>query len=416
MKPQRLREAHAHIAQLGRSMAMVDLSESRSKADMLERLRTGARSLDHGQWLLARSLRVESFDEPEWPTARDLDQVVGRRPALAMSFDYHSLVASTEALRLARIEELDDPHLVERDRDGRPTGVLFEDGARQVWRAVPEPTPQQLRTHVRDALTQLKAMGFVEIHELLAHPPIVRALLALDHDATLDDLDVDVHCYVPLEQIHDALDARESAGRVRIAGTKIFVDGTLNSRTAWMLEPFADPHPAHPTGLSLIDPARLRDVVRRSDDLGLPVAAHAIGDGAVRAVLDAIESVNPRTRGFRIEHAEVIDVADVPRFARLGVTCSPQPCHLLADIEALRRYLPHRLDHVLPLRDLIDAGCTPGELLVFGSDVPIVRADPEDSILAATARRRPDMQASQAIAPAQAITEEEAWACFAPAR
>jgi predicted amidohydrolase YtcJ len=151
------------------------------------------------------------------------------------------------------------------------------------------------------------------------------------------------------------------------------------------------------------------------DRLGLPVAAHAIGDGAVRAVLDAIEAVRPRTPGFRIEHAEIIDEADIPRFARLGVLCSPQPCHLLADVEALRRYLPHRLDRVLPLRELIDAGCTPGRRLLFGSDVPIVRADPEDGILAATKRRRADMHPSQAIAPAQAITEPEAWACFAPA-
>ena len=180
-----------------------------------------------------------------------------------------------------------------------------------------------------------------------------------------------------------------------------------------MLEPYERAHPEHPYGMSIMDVAALIETIGQCDELGLPVAAHAIGDGAVRAVLDAIEAVSPVARGARIEHAEIVDEADVPRFAALGVTCSPQPCHLLVDVEALTRYLPHRLNRVLPLRELIDAGCVPGQDLIFGSDVPIVRANPEDSVLAATKRARDGMRASEAIAPGQSITEAEARACFA---
>ena len=181
-----------------------------------------------------------------------------------------------------------------------------------------------------------------------------------------------------------------------------------------MLEPFRDGLPEHPNGTPMHTPDQLIDAVRRADAMELPLAVHAIGDAAVRATLDAFEQAEPSTPGARIEHCELIDPEDVGRFAELEVVASVQPCHLLADVDALRRYLPHRLDRVLPLRELIDGGCAPGELLRFGSDAPIVRADPHDSILAATERRREGMSVADAIAIDQAITEHEAWACFGP--
>lgn len=157
----------------------------------------------------------------------------------------------------------------------------------------------------------------------------------------------------------------------------------------------------------------IAEAIRAADRLGVPIAAHAIGDAAVRAVLDALEQVRPAARGHRIEHAELIDHADIPRIVRLrdelGLTISVQPCHLLTDIEALERALPDRLGRVLPLRELLDAGLMPGRDLLFGSDVPIVRPHPQDSLRAAIHRSRED---SAAIAPEQAISEQEAWACF----
>jgi len=201
---------------------------------------------------------------------------------------------------------------------------------------------------------------------------------------------------------------------VVLGGAKVFVDGTLNSRTAWMLEPFADGRPDSPCGTPMMSRAEIDDAVRRCEAAGVPLAAHAIGDAAVRAVLDAIERVGARVPGYRIEHCELIDAADVPRFARLGVIASVQPCHLLYDIAALRRGLPHRLDRVLPLRELVDSGLEPGRGLIFGSDVPIVRADPADSIRGAVDRRGPDHAPERAVGESQALSASEAWACFAP--
>jgi predicted amidohydrolase YtcJ len=225
--------------------------------------------------------------------------------------------------------------------------------------------------------------------------------------------------YVPLAEIEAQRQRAQEwqTDRVRLAGAKVFADGTLNSKTAWMLEPYADPLPGMERGKVITTATEIRSARERTLALGLGLAVHAIGDAAVRAVLDVEAGLRASRRqvpvpALRVEHCELIDQRDVARFADLGVVASVQPCHLLADIEVLVRQLPHRLDRVLPLRELIDAGCVPGKGLIFGSDTPIVRPHPHDSIQAAAHRRREGMSKGQAIAPDQAITEAEAWACF----
>jgi hypothetical protein len=176
----------------------------------------------------------------------------------------------------------------------------------------------------------------------------------------------------------------------------------------------------HPCGTALMTVAEIEESVRLADSLGCPIAAHAIGDGAVRAVLDAVERVRPRAVGQRVEHAQFVDEADVPRFARLGVIASVQPCHLLTDIEAIRRFTPDRAERVFPLRDLIDAarsaGRDPADLVWLGSDAPIVRPDPEDNVQAAVFRRRAGMGEGEMVGARQAVSEGEVKSLSAPGR
>lgn len=414
-------------------MRMAKLSDVTSSDACLERLAATAATTPPGQWVLGVGIRAEGWADPTYPTAREIDDAVGNRPCCAWSFDHHALVANTRALAIAEISRLtpNPPHgIIVRDSAGDPTGLLLESAAHMLWSRVPEPQGQERIEVVRRALADFARHGFVEIHDLHAPPWLGRILAQLDDSG---ELPTTVWVYVPLRGIERAVEeARGSAGwerpRVRLAGAKVFADGTLNSRTAWMLHPYADPIADRPCGEAMMSVDDLASAVARVHRLGVGLAVHAIGDGAVRASLDAAERVQREggekplvTRGFespdvtpwlRVEHAEIVDEADVPRFAKLGVICSPQPCHLLADIEALQRYLPHRLDRVLPLRELINTGCIPGQGLWFGSDAPIVRPDPEDSIIAAVTRRRDDMAAAQSVAPMQAISEEEAWRAF----
>ncbi len=426
--PAGLIEGHCHLLQLGRSLGMADLSGATSREHMLDILAAHARTLPHSPtpdtWLLAHGARPEAWPDPRWPDLVDLDRVAAGRPLCAWCFDYHAIAANAEGLRRAGIgpDTAFEHGRVVLDEAGHPTGVLLEHAALALWNAVPEPAESERAGLVLNACRHLADLGYDEAHDMKAQPWLGALLADLDRGG---DLRLCVRLYALLDDLDHLYATRRDwqTERVVLGGGKIFTDGTLNSRTAWMLHPYADAS-SLPTGmergLPMMSPSDIETAVRRVDALNLPLAAHAIGDAAVRATLDAIERGRPKAKGFRIEHAELIDPADIPRFANLGVTASLQPCHLLADIEALRRAVPHRLDRVLPIRDLLGSGLRPGVDLIFGSDVPIVRADPADSIQAAVHRRRATSPShpsalptpEQAVSPEQSIDEATAWACF----
>lgn len=417
----RLREAHAHIAEYGRSLSMVSFAACASRQTCLEMLRAERDSRRDG-WFMGQAMRVEAWDEPRYPSRAELDAIFGDRPCVVMSFDYHAAVANTAALAAAGLTPTSpDPvgGLIVRDAKGEATGLLLESAAKKVWNAAPEPTRAQRKEHVRLALRALGALGFVEVHDLLAQGWLGPILAEL-HDA--GELTQRVEVYVPFVEVERAHGEAKAWARdgVRLAGGKIFADGTLNSGTAWMLSPYREPIAGMECGKALWTVGEMSEAMRKCGELGLGLAVHAIGDGAVRACLDAWEEIEEKKKGpladarssLRIEHCEIIDSVDVPRFAELGVIASVQPCHLLYDIEVLRRQLPHRLDQVMPVRELMESGLVPGKTLVFGSDVPIVRAEPEDSIRAAVDRRREGMGQGEAIAWGQRIRAEDAWAAF----
>ncbi|MGD9690018.1 MAG: amidohydrolase [Phycisphaerales bacterium] len=435
MPPFPLREAHAHLAALGESLHIPSLASCDSVSSCLhaaanerERLLRGARRAGApAPFVRFTAARVAAWREERWPTLAELDAAVPDCPCVLMSFDHHAAAANSAAMRLCGLAAgaaIGANGRVDVDSCGAATGLLIEDAAYAAWLAAPAPDdPERLR-QLAAALDHLAAMGYVEVHDLHSQPFLGPMLAELERAGRLR---LAVSLYPPFAALDDALAsrARWESPRLRLGGFKLFADGTLNSRTAHMLHRYAQPLLNLPRGQCMIAPAALEAAFRRASDVGLPLAVHAIGDAAVRTVLDALQraragpgvsdpGLTPAGR-HRLEHCELVDTRDVPRFAQLGVVASVQPCHLLADVEALTRFLPHRLDRVLPLRELIDAGCAPGPegLLWFGSDVPIVPADPRDSIQAAVHRRRAGDAGAEPIAPAQAIREREAWAAFA---
>lgn len=413
--PARLREAHSHIFQLGRSLSMVDLSSCSDRDEMIERLAARAQAAGEHDWILAHGARPDGWNDPRWPTRKELDRACDGRPVVAWCFDYHALVASSRALEIARIgkDTRIESGRVVLDTLGEPTGLLLEHAALAMWDRVPEPDMNKRIELVRSACLHLQTHGFVEAHDLKAQAWLGTVLSDL-HRA--GEIVINTKLFPLIKDLDATISFKDqwNSDHVTLAGGKIFVDGTLNSRTAWMLEPFADGHPEYPCGTPMMSIAQIDHAMNTCKAHGLPVTAHAIGDGAVRAVLDSIERTGQSHHGCRIEHAELIDESDIARFKQLGVIASLQPCHLLADIEALRKAVPDRLDRVLPIRELIESGLEPGVDLVFGSDVPIVRANPIDSIQAAVHRRRAEMSSTESINPDQTIDEETAWKCFAP--
>lgn len=413
-----LRDAHLHIAEHGEELSCVNLADATSADECLQRLARAARERDPAStsWIKAVAARNNAWRDPTWPTAAQIDEATGGRPAFIMSFDHHAVVASTRVLEAVRIDRhTPDPEggVIEK-RGGEPTGLLLESAAWIVRTAAPAPSPAEYEGHVRAALADLEARGFVEVHDMLARPALARVLLDLE---SRGELRLHVRLYAMHEPFRELVRVAESweSERVRMGGLKIFTDGTLNSRTAWMLEPWAEAPAGLERGKPMMTPAQIEDAVREADEAGYPIAAHAIGDGAVRAVLDAIERVGPSTMGQRVEHAQFVSERDIERFAALGVIASVQPCHLLTDVEAIARFAPDRAGRTYPLRDLIDAASAAGfdgpDLVWLGSDAPIVPPSPADNMQAAVQRRRVGVPASAAVGAEQAITHDEMLEC-----
>ncbi|MFT3684002.1 MAG: amidohydrolase family protein [Phycisphaerales bacterium] len=417
----RLREAHGHLGMLGESLRQPNLSACGSVGECLDVIGRAVAGVERGGWLLVRGARVEGWAERRWPTLGELDGVSGAVPVVVMSFDHHMAMGNSAALAGAGLRTgvpVPPNGVVCVDGRGRATGVLMEQAAVAAWNAAPQPSMLERVEQVRAGAEHLHAMGFVEVHDLHTPEWMPVALAQLDRAG---ELPVSVRLYPPFSRIE--AEAARAGGyesrQVRLAGGKLFADGTLNSQTALMLEPYAGAGGGGGgsgeggCGVAMHTVAEIESAIARCDAVGKHLAVHAIGDGAVRMVLDCFEHVRPRASGGRIEHCELVDEADVPRFKRLGVACSVQPCHLLADIEVLQRTLAHVERKVLPLRDLLATGLEPGSVergIVFGSDVPIVRAEPEDSIQAAVERGR--VGSGVAINPGQAISPEQAWDCF----
>ncbi len=419
------RDAHLHLYAHGEQVTCVPLADCASLDECLQRLARRAEQLPPAEWVRAAGARVEAWPERRFPTAREIDKAVGNRPAFVRSFDLHACALSSELLARTGINrDTPDPQggRILRDEQRHPTGVLLEAAAFLVRPAIPAPSPDERKETVRAALRDLLSHNIVEAHDMLAQPWLGPTLAQLiderDHAAST----IRFRLYAPLDDLEQfAADAPNwQRDNLTLDGGKIFLDGTLNSRTAYLLEPFTDPLPNLPRGERLFTDAALDAAIRRADSLNLPLAMHAIGDAAVRYALDAIERTSPRTRAFRIEHAQFIHEADIPRFPQLNVIASPQPCHLLCDVEALQRLTPHLIHRAFPLRDLLDAeadaGHAPGATVWFGSDTPVVPPAPADNLQAAIHRRRHDAPPALALAPEQAITTDQFLACSRPAR
>lgn len=428
------RDAHVHIHAHGYELSCVNLSDCESLEECLRRVAVAASTKAAHEWVECVCARPEGWRERRWPTKEELHDASGGRPCVVRSFDHHSLSASVRALELAGVtRESSAPEggVIVRDAKGDLAGVLLENACRPVWEAVPKPSLEARVAQVALALADFRARGFVEVHDMLAEPWLGDAITALVERGDEYARAMTVWIYALPEKL-DAVRAASATWderRVRVAGGKLFLDGTINSRTAWMLHEFREPIAEYPRGVAMMTRAQIVDAIRFCDARGLGIAMHAIGDAAVREGLDALAEADPTMlragreepwRTARIEHCEFVDGADVDRFASMNVVCSPQPCHLLPDVEALRRYLPHRIDRLLPLGEIAESvrrsGREPSELIWLGSDAPIVPPSVEDNLTAATLRRRPGMDERDALSVRHAIDSETALSLHRPTK
>ena len=386
-------DAHAHLMGLGEALLSADLVGTASVGEIVARLEAFAADLPEGAWVTGRG-----WDQNDWggdgafPTRQDLDAAFPDRPVWLGRVDGHAGWANTAALRAAGIDP-DAPApaapeggAVIQDAEGRPTGVFVDAAEGLVASAIPAPDRAYYAEALARALAETSRYGLTGVHDAgvpLEAVPVFRQFAAegrfpIRNYAMITPGEIGPFCDAHPDGIDD--------DRVVVRSVKLYADGALGSRGAALLADYAD-DPGN-TGLLFRPDEGLEATVRAAMACGLQVNTHAIGDRANRQVLDAYESALEATGGgpgrHRVEHAQILSLDDLERFADLGVIASVQPTHATSDMPwAGERVGDERLEGAYAWRRLSDSGAR----LALGSDFPVERVDPLLGFYAAVTRQ-----------------------------
>jgi predicted amidohydrolase YtcJ len=403
-------DAHIHFLGGGLSLLRVNLVGARTLAEAKARVAARVRELRPGAWVTGRGWDHTLWGG-EWPTKKDLDEVAPNNPVILQRVDGHVSWANTLALQKGNVtRETRDPQGGEilRDAAGEPTGILKETAGALVTRTVPEPTREEKLEAIARALTEARRYGITSVqdsvsgYETLA---LYRELL------TQDKLSVRVSEWLDFNQSLEVLRRQREEFdalkvdplRIRVNTLKGYVDGTLGSRTAAMLAPFADD--PHNSGIPRMTPEQLTLMMVERAQAGFQITFHAIGDRANRMALDAFEAAVKqlgagywkrafRRRGLaeaqldsprhRIEHAQVVAPSDFKRFRSLGVIASMQPSHAISD----KRWAQDRLGEYRVLGAYSwHTFMAHGVHVPFGTDWPVEPINPYLGLYAAVTRQ-----------------------------
>jgi predicted amidohydrolase YtcJ len=401
-------DAHGHVMELGLSSFTLDLSDTASLDEAKAKIAAYSAANPDRRWIIGFGWNQAKWGLARFPTAADLDAVVSDRPVWLSRIDGHAGWANTAAMRAAGVTAT-----TPAPAGGRIEKGVFVDNARVlVDKFVPQPTPKDRVAAFLKAQQMLLSNGITavaDMNESLANWMTYRHMgdsgaLRVRLMVYASDMPtaVEIGLTGPTPWLYD--------DRLRLEGVKLFADGALGSRGAWLKAPYADAPGER--GLGLLSDDQLQNQMSRAAMDGYQVAVHAIGDRANQQVLDAIAELSQTYKGdrrWRIEHAQVVDPADLKSFARYGAIASMQPTHATSDrTMAEARLGPERLAGAYAWRSMLASGAT----VAFGSDFPVERPDPWAGWAAAFTRTDAAGEPAGGWRAEEAVTREQAWWAF----
>jgi predicted amidohydrolase YtcJ len=413
-------DSHAHMEELGAALMNLDLSRASSEEEAAALVERAAETAVPGGWIRGRGWDQNLWKSKGFPTRGSLDRVSRKFPVFLTRIDGHAVWVNSRVIALAGINKsTSDPPggKIIRDRKGSPTGVFIDNAIDLILGTVPPPSVEERTEAIRRSVNECLPVGLSEVHDMgvdLQGIDIYKRLIATGEFPFR--VYVAVSGTAPGAWEHYMSTGPEVEGydnRLVVRAVKMYADGALGSRGAALLDAYSD-DPGN-RGLTLTSKAGLLRIAGEALDHGFQLCTHAIGDRANAIVLDvyseAFTSHNVRGEDvrFRIEHAQVLAPADIPRFARLGVFPMMQPTHCTSDMPwAEDRLGPSRITGAYAWRSLLNAG----SIIPAGSDFPVESPNPLWGFYAAITRQNRDGQPPGGWHPEQRMTREEALKAF----
>jgi predicted amidohydrolase YtcJ len=405
-------DGHGHLMLLARARLELDLAAAGSEDEIARMVGVAAAGLRPGEWISGRGWDQTRWPGQRFPTRASLDRAAPGHPVALVRVDGHATWASGAALERAGVTRRStDPSggRIAKDERGEPTGLLIDLAQDLIRSLVPPPSEERFDQAVEAVIDECLAKGLTGAHE----PGLDLAAVAA-YSRLIGRGRFPFRVFAALSgkkawgQYRERGPESLGDGRLTVGAVKLWLDGALGSRGAALHAPYCD-DPAN-TGLVLVPPDEVERLTREAVARGFHVWVHAIGDRANTLVLDVFERVlagGARPR-LRVEHAQILAPADIPRFARLGVVPSMQPTHCTSDMRwAGERLGPERLAGAYAWRSVLDSGA----YIAGGSDFPVEDANPFHGLHGAVTRR-PREGDDPRWQPAQRMTREEAVRSF----
>lgn len=415
-------DAHAHLAGLGQlELGIIDLSWTSSYDQVIEVIKQRAETAPPGEWIIGRGWDHESWPTKKLPHHADLTDAIPDHPVWLSRVDGHAALANAHAMDLAGVSpESEDPDGGEimRDADGNLTGVFVDAAEGLVHRVIPDSAYPDYAAMLIEGQRLCFEAGLTGMHDMgmtTAESDLLRSLEASG------DLKLRVHATIGKRHALEHMTSRLPyvGDRVQIKAIKLYMDGAMGSRGAWLLEPYADrptDHDGDPwVGLATEDPDFVETVANVCLERGYQLCTHAIGDRANREVLDAYErafksraAINDDHR-FRVEHAQLLSPTDIPRFAKLNVIPSMQARHATSDMRWVAdRVGPVRASGAYAWQSLVKEG----SIIANGSDFPVEPHEPLLGFYASVTRQNEQGEPSEGWMPNERLTREQALKSF----
>ena len=411
-------DSHMHLTGLGFSLESIDLVGTNSKSDVLDIIKNNIKDYPKGSWIFGRGWDQNDWEDSSYPTAKDLDQLSNEHPMVFRRIDGHAIWTNTLAMKISNINSKTkniDGGIIIRDNKSIPTGLFIDNAIDLIEDNMPEKSDADIRRHILKAQSLLNRYGITSVHDAGTSKNEIDVIKNM-----IKNKELTIRIFSMINNNPKDYDSFLKNGPeidnpfLRIESIKIYLDGALGSRGAALLEPYTDS--PNQKGLLLISSYEHRQLVKKFNMANFQVNTHGIGDRAIRNILDNYEEAANLSMRNRIEHSQIVDDDDIPRFKKLNVTPAIQATHCTSDMYWVEDRLgKDRIHKAYPWKSFINLGIP----LPGGSDAPIENPDPLEGIYASITRQdkmgypEKGWEPDQKMSLPEAIKSYTEWASYA---